>query len=140
MISRINRNDPQVIPDDKFLSVFTKSREVYQKTGGAFDITVGPIVNALGFGSTDTLQVDSSLIDSLRQYVGMDKVSIKDNRVIKSDVNIRLDVNAIAQGYSVDLVATFLESRKIRNYLVEIGGEVRVKGKNQTCQTVTTKI
>lgn len=132
VISRINRNDPQVIPDDKFRYVFVKSREVYEKTGGAFDITVGPIVNALGFGSTDTLQVDSTLIDSLRQYVGMDKVSIQDNRVIKSDANIRLDVNAIAQGYAVDLVAAFLESRKIRNYLVEIGGEVRVKGKNQS--------
>lgn len=134
VISRINRNDPEVIPDDKFLRVFDKSREVYEKTGGAFDITVGPIVNAIGFGSTDTLQVDTTLIDSLRQYIGMDKVFIRDNRVIKAHENVRLDVNAIAQGYAVDLVAAFLESRKIRNYLVEIGGEVRVKGKNKKNQ------
>ncbi len=120
--------------DKWFTEVFNKSLEVYRKTGGAFDITVGPIVNALGFGSGDTLNVDSTLIDSLRNFVGMDKVRLVNGRIIKSDPNVILDVNALAQGYSVDVVSAFLEKRKIKNYLVEIGGEVRARGKNDRDQ------
>jgi thiamine biosynthesis lipoprotein len=130
LISRINRNEPGVRTDQKFRDVFTKSFEVYKKTDGAFDITVGPIVNALGFGSKDTLDVDSLMIDSLLAFVGMDKVRLEDEFVVKQDTNVILDVNAIAQGFSVDLVAAFLEERKIKNYMVEIGGEIRAKGRN----------
>jgi thiamine biosynthesis lipoprotein len=114
--------------------IFNKSYEVFKNTNGAFDITVGPVVNALGFGNTDTLQVDSTMIDSLLQYVGMEKVTLKDGVLTKQNNNILLDVNAIAQGYSVDLVAKFLEQRNIRNYMVEIGGEVRARGKNERNQ------
>ncbi|MBN1143517.1 MAG: FAD:protein FMN transferase [Bacteroidales bacterium] len=130
IISRFNRNDSAVVADTKFIEVFNKSKEVFTNTGGAFDITVGPIVNALGFGSSDTMAVDSLVIDSLLQYVGMNKVDLSEGKLVKQHVNMRLDVNAIAQGYSVDLVARFLENRGIRNYMVEIGGEVRAKGKN----------
>lgn len=131
LISRFNRNEDNVVPDKWFKDVFNKSAEVNRNTGGAFDITVGPIVNALGFGSGDTLNVDSAMIDSLRAYVGMDKVKLENNRLIKSDPHVIIDVNAIAQGFSVDIVSDFLESKGIRNYMVEIGGEVRAKGKNQ---------
>jgi thiamine biosynthesis lipoprotein len=134
LISKFNRNQPGTKADRKFTEVFNKSFEVYQNTNGAFDITVGPIVNAIGFGSTDTLNVDSTLIDSLLQYVGMDKVRLQDGMLVKKDKNMVLDVNAIAQGYSVDLIAAFLEERRIKNYLVEIGGEVRSKGKNDSNQ------
>jgi FAD:protein FMN transferase len=130
IISRFNRNEPGTIADQAFITVFNKSLEVYRKTGGAFDITVGPVVNVLGFGSTDTISVDSALIDSLLMYVGMEKVSLDNNQLIKKNRNVILDVNAIAQGYSVDVVARFLENRKIKNYLVEIGGEVRARGRN----------
>ena len=130
VISRFNRNEPGTIADQKFIFVFNKSFEVFQKTSGAFDITVGPIVNALGFGSSDTLNVDSTLIEGLLTSVGMNKISLQHTRLIKQTPDMVLDVNAIAQGYSVDLVAEFLEARKIRNYMVEIGGEVRAKGKN----------
>ena len=135
IISRFNRNEPGTKADEKFIEVFNKSAEVNKKTGGAFDITVGPIVNALGFGSGDTLDVDSALIDSMKAYIGMEKVTLKDGRIIKENEHVLLDVNAIAQGYSVDLVAEFLESRKIKNYMVEIGGEVRARGKNERNQT-----
>jgi thiamine biosynthesis lipoprotein len=135
VISKFNRNVPGTKADSKFIAIFNKSYEVYQQTGGAFDITVGPVVNALGFGSTDTLNVDSTMIDSLLQYVGMEKVSLQDNHLIKKQKNMVLDVNAIAQGYSVDLVADFLKARKIKNYLIEIGGEVRAKGRNNNNQT-----
>ncbi len=131
IISRFNRNDPTVVADKKFTDVFNKSREVFMKTDGAFDITVGPIVDALGFGSGRKLNVDSTVIDSLRQYVGMEKVELKEGRLIKKNSAVRLDVNALAQGYSVDVAVDFLEHRKIRNYLVEIGGEVRANGKNE---------
>lgn len=131
IISRFNRNDPETIADTKFIEVFNKSKEVFTITRGAFDITVGPVVNALGFGSSDTLEVDSLMIDSLLQYVGMNKVNLEQGRLTKESPNIKLDVNAIAQGYSVDLVARFLEGRGIRNYMVEIGGEVRARGKNE---------
>jgi FAD:protein FMN transferase len=134
LISRFNRNEPGTLADDKFTTIFNKSYEVFKNTNGAFDITVGPVVNALGFGNTDTLQVDSTMIDSLLQYVGMEKVSLKDGVLIKQNNNILLDVNAIAQGYSVDLVAELLEKKKIRNYMVEIGGEVRARGKNEMNQ------
>ncbi len=135
VISRFNRNDPAVTADEMFTEVFRKSEEVNRITGGAFDITVAPIVNALGFGSSkDTMNVDSAMIDSLLQYVGMAKVSLKDGRIVKQNPHVMLDVNALAQGYSVDIVARFLESRGIRNYLVEIGGEIRAKGKNPAGQ------
>ena len=130
LISKINRNEPGITVDEKFSTVFNKSYEVFKKTDGAFDITVGPIVNALGFGSTDTLNVDSALIESLLPYVGMEKVTLQDGILVKKYPNIVLDVNAIAQGYSVDLVVEFLEQRGIRNYMVEIGGEVRTRGRN----------
>jgi thiamine biosynthesis lipoprotein len=117
--------------DKKFTDVFIKSYEVFKKTDGAFDITVAPIVNALGFGTTDTLDVDSTMIDSLRQYVGMEKVKLQGDTLVKTDSHVTLDVNALAQGYSVDVVADFLENRKIKNYMVEIGGEIRAQGKNE---------
>lgn len=130
LISRFNRNEPGLKADQKFTDVFNKSYEVYRKTDGAFDITVAPIVNALGFGPSDTMDVDSATIDSLLQYVGMDKVTLHGDSLIKQDTHITLDVNALAQGYSVDIVAAFLGKLNFRNYMVEIGGEVRAKGKN----------
>jgi thiamine biosynthesis lipoprotein len=130
IISRINRNDPSVEADDWFINVFNKSAEINSTSGGAFDITVGPVVNAWGFGSSPVLKHDTAYIDSLLQYVGMDKVRLEKRKVIKKYPGVKLDVNALAQGYSTDLVCDFLKSKGIRNYIVEIGGEVRGKGTN----------
>jgi len=130
LISRFNRNEPGVKADHMFKEVFDKSYEVYRKTDGAFDITVAPIVNALGFGPRDTMDVDSAMIDSMLLYVGMKKIALQGDSLIKQNMQITLDVNALAQGYSVDIVAAFLGKRNIRNYMVEIGGEVRAKGRN----------
>ncbi len=129
-ISRFNRNEPGIGSDLMFNEVFRKSVEVSRNTGNAFDITVGPIVNAIGFGSGDTLNVDSAMINRLMEFVGIEKVKLENGVPVKSDPRIILDVNAIAQGYTVDVIAAFLESKKIKNYLVEVGGEVRTKGKN----------
>ena len=128
VISRINNNDKDVKVDSLFSRVFYKAKEVNEISDGAFDITVGPLVNAWGFGAELREKIDSALIDSLIQFVGMDKVRIENERVIKSDPGVKLDVNAIAQGYSVDIVSGFLSDKGIKNYLVEIGGEIRAAG------------
>jgi len=129
IISRVNQNDSSVVVDELFKTVFRKASEVASLTNGAFDITVGPVVNAWGFGPGEREKVDSTLIDSLLQYVGMSMVGIEDDRVVKTIDGVVLDVNAIAQGYSVDLLASFLECKGMDNYLVELGGEISASGK-----------
>lgn len=130
LISRINRNDSLAVLNDLFLEFYTKSREVYDKSYGYFDITVAPLVAAWGFGPKEKINSDSASIDSIRSFVGMDKIKIEDNKLIKSDKRIKLDGNAIAQGQSVDYIARFFESVGIENFMVEIGGEVRARGVN----------
>jgi len=130
VITEINNNQSN-IADYYLQTVFKKSEEVYKKTNGAFDITVAPLVNAWGFGFKNKSEITNSLIDSLLELVGTHKICLKDSLIIKSDPRIMIDMNAIAQGYSVDIVADFLEKKGIGNYLVEIGGEVKTKGVNQ---------
>lgn len=130
VISRINRNDTSVIPDSFFTEVFNKSIQISKETDGAFDITVASIANTWGFGSGKQQDVDSTIIDSLLQFVGYSKIRLDHNCIIKQNQNITLNVNAIAQGYSVDIVAGYLESKGIENYMVEIGGELKTRGKN----------
>lgn len=130
IISKINQGDTTVFIDKYFKDMFNKADEVNKTTNGAFDITVAPLVNAYGFGFTeDTLNIDSTLIDSLLKYVGMGKVKIINDKIIKEKEGIMLDGNAIAQGQSVDVVCEYLEVKGIKNYLVEIGGEIKAKGK-----------
>ena len=129
IISKINSNE-DVKLDDYFLTVFNKAIEISGKTDGAFDITVAPLVNAWGFGFSKRDSVSPQLIDSLLQFVGMDKVKISKGKVVKANPGVMLDASAIAKGYGVDVVADYLESLGVRNYLVEIGGEIRVRGHN----------
>lgn len=129
VISKVNRNE-DVKLDFYFTEVFAASLEVYKQSEGLFDITVSPLVNAWGFGPERKLTMDKKVVDSLLQVIGMDKVKIADNRIQKIDPRVKIDVNAIAQGYSCDVVASFLEGMGIRNYLVEIGGEIVSKGHN----------
>jgi thiamine biosynthesis lipoprotein len=130
IISRINKNDTTVIADDWFVNVFKKSAEINRISGGAFDITVGPVVRAWGFSTVPVARHESVYIDSLLQYVGMGKVQLKKRKVIKASLGVQLDMNGLAQGYSTDLVCDFFDNKGVRNYMVEIGGEVRAKGKN----------
>ncbi len=129
VISKINRNESD--KTDKYLNmVIQKAEEVFKLTNGAFDITVAPLVNAWGFGFKNKEEMSDAKIDSILDFIGFDKISIKDSLIIKHDPRVMLDMNAIAQGYSVDVVADFLEQKGITNYLVEIGGEVKTKGLN----------
>ena len=130
IISRINNDDPTVEADDWFVTIFKKSAEVNVLSEGAFDITVGPVVHALGFGNAPITRHDKAYIDSLLQFVGMDKVKLEGRKIIKKYPGVKIDVDAIAQGYSVDVVCDFFKSKGLKNYLVEIGGEVRGLGTN----------
>ncbi len=131
IVSRMNQGIPDVVADEYFRICFLAAEEVYAATGGAFDITVAPVVNAWGFGFTERSRVDSALIDSLLQFVGMNKVSLRENKLVREREGMMLDMNAIAQGYAVDVLAEFFDAENIENYLVEIGGEVRCSGKNR---------
>ena len=130
IISCINSNDPNVVPDSMFLHVFQLAKAISADTHGAFDITVAPLVNAWGFGFESSQGVDSLTIDSLRQYVGMANVFFDGEQIIKTDSCVKLDCSAIAKGYGCDAVAALFDSKGIRNYMVEIGGEIVVKGIN----------
>jgi len=131
-ISKINDGDSSVIVDDYFIEVFEKSKKIYEETDGFFDPTVGVLVNAWGFGPKNEIEnLKKTQIDSLLQFVGFDKVTIGNRKVIKAKSAIYLDFNSIAKGYAVDVVSRFLESKNVENYLVEIGGEIRSRGKNE---------
>jgi FAD:protein FMN transferase len=103
--------------------------EVSERSGGAFDITVGQLVRAWGFSIKGKLKMDDHKVDSLKQYVGYKKVKLVNGRVIKENPNIQLDYNALAQGYSSDVLGRFLESKGIKNYLIDVGGEVLGRGR-----------
>ena len=129
-ISKINNNESN-LTDEYIRAVFAKANEVFKNTKGSFDITVAPLVNAWGFGFKNKEDITNAKIDSLLEFVGFQNVCIKDSVIIKNDPRMMIDVNAIAQGYSVDVVADFLEEHGITNYLVEIGGEIKTKGVNK---------
>ena len=128
IITRLNNNDLGAVADSTYEVIFRKAMEVSKSTNGAFDITVGPLVNAWGFGFSDRMKVDQRVVDSLMPLVGYGKVKLVNGRLVKTDSRIQIDYNAIAQGYAVDVLAAFLHSRGITSFLVDIGGEVLAKG------------
>jgi thiamine biosynthesis lipoprotein len=140
IISRINRNDSSVKIDAMFEAIFKRSMEVSESTQGAFDVTVCQLVNAWGFGFKNKADVTKELIDSLFQFTGYKKVKLENGKVIKENPGIMLDFNAIAQGFSVDVLSRFLESKGIKDYLVDIGGEIRGSGKKPGGESFTVAI
>jgi FAD:protein FMN transferase len=138
LISRVNSNQENTIFDNYFKTCFKKAKEVWKNTNGAFDPTVYPIVNAWGFGPGKKQKIEKAKIDSMLQFVGFDLIELKRNKIIKKDPRVGLDFNAFAQGYSVDVVSDFLKSKKIKSFIVEIGGEVYANGKkpNGTSWTI----
>jgi len=127
VISLINGNRSN-ITDSLLREVFRLSSRVSEQSGGLFDITVGPLVRAWGFGPDAMKRFDESMLDSLLALVGMDKVRLEGGRIIKADPDMFIDVNAIAQGYTVDLVIDLLLRNGISECLAEVGGEVRTVG------------
>jgi len=132
IISRINRNEESIV-DSLFSKVFKVAMTVSAITDGCFDITVAPLVNAWGFGFTEETAPSQAKIDSILQIVGWQKVQLTpEGKVEKQDPRIMLDCSAIAKGYAVDVIADLLRKKGVKNYMVDIGGEVDVAGVNSS--------
>lgn len=135
LVSRINRGENLPL-DSLFIECFQLSREVYQKTRGAFDISAAPLFDVWGFGFKSGEKPTQQKIDSLRRFIGMDKLSIiydsttNASYLHKADARMKVNFNAIAQGYTCDYICGELEKYGIRNYLLEVGGEIFCKGLN----------
>ena len=130
IISRINQNDPNVEVDSLFTHVFTTAQTVSQQTYGAFDITVAPLVNAWGFGFDPTRNRTQATLDSLKACVGYQKIALQNGKIAKEMPCVQLDASAIAKGLGCDVVAQYLQSQGVKNYLVDIGGEMALGGSN----------
>ncbi len=149
VISTFNQSDNGIVlaneekSYDHFIKNLQVASEIYRLSDGAFDPTINPLVNYWGFGAEErapVTAVDSMLVDSLKAFVGFDKVKLeeRDNNVVflsKSNPGVQLDFSAIAKGYGVDAVGQLLESRGVNDYLVEIGGEVVARGVNKNGET-----
>lgn len=130
-ISKINKGDTTIVLDPYFREVLQKSKRIFKETDGFFDPTVGNLVNVWGFGPEKTnIHVDSALILKKMKLVGLDKISLEKGKLKKEYPGVYLDFNSIAKGFGVDVLGRFLESKNCTNYLVEIGGEIRARGKN----------
>lgn len=129
-ISKVNRNENVELAEE-FITCFNKSMDVSEKTDGAFDVTVGPLVFAWGFGPDKRQQMTKEKVDSLLKFVGYHKVKLENGKIIKQDPNIKIDLASTTDGYTSDLIASFLKEKGCKNYMVEIGGEVVAKGKNE---------
>lgn len=133
ILSAVNQNR-DTVTDVAFETMFAEAERVHELSGGAFDITVAPLVNFWGFGSKDYHSTVSSFqhsaIDSILEFVGFEKVKLADHRIIKSDPRVQLDAGAVAKGQSCDMIAALLERQGVSNYLVEIGGEIVAHGHN----------
>lgn len=129
VIARVNRNEAVEV-DDWFAEVFEKAEEVSRRSGGVFDITCAPLVNLWGFGFSRKDSVTPRAVDSIRQFVGYRKVRLDGRKVVKEDPRVLLNGSALAKGYSCDVIARMLERRGVENYMVEIGGEITMKGRN----------
>lgn len=123
VISKVNRNE-KVEVNDMFAQVFRLAEDISSQTYGAFDITVAPMVNAWGFGFKSGKMPDDRTVDSLKNIVGFNKVKLQGRRVVKQNPATMLDCSAIAKGFGCDVVARFLHSKGIKNFMVEIGGEI----------------
>lgn len=130
IITKVNRNE-LVELDSFFLEVFRRSEEISRKTNGKFDMTVSPLINAWGFGFQNMDNITPEIIDSLKSFVGYEKISIDaKGNIVKTDPRVQINTSAIAKGYACDVIAKLLESYGIDNYMVEIGGEIAAKGVN----------
>lgn len=129
IISKVNKNEPVEV-DDWFIEVFDRAKEVSEHSEGVFDITCAPLINLWGFGFNKMDSVTPQMIDSIKQLVGYKKVKLDGRKVVKEDPRILLNCSAIAKGYASDVIARLLEREGIENYMVEIGGEVTMKGVN----------
>ena len=127
IIRKVNRNE-DVVVNQIFKDNFEWARKASEFSGGAFDATIGPLVAAWGFHYKKELEMTPEMVDSIRQLVNYQNIAIIDNKVVKANPNMTLDFNAVAQGYTTDLIGKFLETKGIYCYLVDVGGEIMARG------------
>ena len=129
IICKVNRNE-DVVLDDIFIDNFNIAQKAAALSDGYFDPTVAPLVEAWGFGAKDgAWNVENGeYIDSLKGLVDYRKIRIEAGRVVKENPAMRLDFNAIAQGYTSDLIGAFLDSKGVKSYIVDVGGEIMARG------------
>ncbi|MCM1531152.1 MAG: FAD:protein FMN transferase [Bacteroides sp.] len=126
-ICRVNRNE-DFSPSSMFCDMFGKAQQISRLTHGRFDITVGPLTRAYGFGAAKKQSLSEAERKEILSYVGWRKVRLNNGRIEKDDARLQLDFNAIAQGYCADVVAGFLNGLGITRFLADIGGEIRSQG------------
>ena len=127
IIRKVNRNE-DVVVNQIFKDNFEWACKASEFSDGAFDVTIGPLVSAWGFHYKKELEMTPEMVDSIRQLVGYQKIQIVDDKVVKANPNMTLDFNAVAQGYTTDIIGNFLETKGIYNYLVDVGGEIIARG------------
>jgi len=129
-LSLFNKSTNSFEVSDATIKVVKKALEIYQQSGGAFDVTVGPLVNLWGFGpdKKPNKVPSDTLIARTKQQIGSQYLSIEGNKLVKTKPSLYVDLSSLAKGYGVDSVAELLEAKGITNYLVDVGGELRVQG------------
>ena len=132
-ISKINRNE-SMQTDSLFVRVFEIAMQISSDTQGAFDPTIAAVVNFWGFGFEEIQNKDEAKLKQLMESVGYQKLAIIDSLIVKENPNTQIDFNAIAQGFTVDLVAEHLQKKGLNNYMIEIGGELKCAGLNADSQ------
>ena len=128
IIRRVNRNDTTVVLNKIFIDNFNYAMKAAELSEGYFDPTVGPLVQAWGFHFKEGMEMTPEIVDSLKQLVDYRKIKIENNKVIKGNQNMTLDFNAVAQGYTTDMIGDFLLSKNVNNFLVDVGGEILARG------------
>lgn len=132
-ISRLNNGERELALDSHFIRVFNASNQIAQQSNGALDCTVNPLIELWGFGSQDTCNVSEQRVQDNLQYIGYQNVSIEDSLLVMPS-KFSLNFNALAQGYTVDVIAQYLQSKNCNDYLIEVGGELRASGVNGSNQ------
>jgi thiamine biosynthesis lipoprotein len=132
LINKFNNSEKGLLMDKHLLKVVKRSMKIWKESEGVFDISILPLVDVWGFGPTKhSKQPNDSEITHALSCSGSDKLLIKGRMLVKTKPCLKIDVNGIAQGYSVDYIAEYLDNKGVKNYLVEIGGEIRVRGRKQ---------
>ena len=129
VIRRVNRNDTSVVLNKIFIDNFDYAMRAAELSDGLFDPTVGPLVQAWGFHFKKGMEMTPEIVDSLKQLVDYRKIKIENGKVVKENPNMTLDFNAVAQGYTTDVIGDFLLSKNVNDFLVDVGGEILARGR-----------
>lgn len=130
LINKINNNQNPNL-DSLFIDCFNWSQKISQFSGGYLDCTVGLLVEKYGFAKKEKQNISQETIDSILQFVGYKNVRIENNKILKTYPQTKIDLNAIAQGYTTDKISWMLKSKGINNFIIDVGGEVRASGKKE---------